>query len=390
MSAPVVDSAHSKTNPFLAKMTENRLLNQLGSAKETRHFVVDIAGSGLSYTVGDSLGVFATNRAAEVGEILEVLGASGEELVSPKMLKLESPIKLSEALTLRLALAAPTRKFLDLLAGRVTESTEKSKLDDLLDPEKKEALQVWLEQRAYIDVLTEFSTGKVSPQELVDLQRKLMPRLYSIASSPKVSPQGVHLTVAVVRYDTNGRDRVGVCSSFMADRVINTETDVPVFVSNSHFGLPEDHADRDIIMVGPGTGIAPFRAFVQERVAVGAKGRNWVFFGDQHAATDYLYEDEWNDYLAQGQVSKLDLAWSRDQAEKIYVQDKMRESGAELWEWLQGDGIFYVCGDAKRMAKDVDRALHDIVVTHGGMSEEESVAFVKQLKQDKRYQRDVY
>lgn len=371
-------------------MTENRLLNQLGSAKETRHFVVDIAGSGLSYTVGDSLGVFATNRAAEVGEILEVLGASGEELVSPKMLKLESPIKLSEALTLRLALAAPTRKFLDLLAGRVTESTEKSKLDDLLDPEKKEALQVWLEQRAYIDVLTEFSSGKVSPQELVDLQRKLMPRLYSIASSPKVSPQGVHLTVAVVRYDTNGRDRVGVCSSFMADRVINTETDVPVFVSNSHFGLPEDHADRDIIMVGPGTGIAPFRAFVQERVAVGAKGRNWVFFGDQHAATDYLYEDEWNDYLAQGQVSKLDLAWSRDQAEKIYVQDKMRESGAELWEWLQGDGIFYVCGDAKRMAKDVDRALHDIVVTHGGMSEEESVAFVKQLKQDKRYQRDVY
>jgi len=371
-------------------MTENRLLNQLGSAKETRHFVVDITGSGLSYTVGDSLGVFATNRAAEVGEILEVLGASGEELVSPKMLKLESPIKLSEALSLRLALAAPTKKILDLLATKVTESTEKSKLDDLLDPEKKEALKVWLEQRAYIDILTEFSSGKISPQELVDLQRKLMPRLYSIASSPKVSPQGVHLTVAVVRYDTNGRDRVGVCSSFMADRVINTETDVSVFVSNSHFGLPEDHADRDIIMVGPGTGIAPFRAFVQERVAVGAKGRNWVFFGDQHAATDYLYEGEWNDYLAKGQVSKLDLAWSRDQAEKVYVQDKMRESGAELWEWLQGNGIFYVCGDAKRMAKDVDRALHDVAVTHGGMSEEESVAFVKQLKKDKRYQRDVY
>lgn len=390
MSAPVADSTHSKTNPFSAKITENRLLNQPGSAKETRHFVVDIAGSGLSYTVGDSLGVFATNRSGEVAEILEVIGASGDELVSPKMLKLESPIKLSEALTHRLALAGPTKRALDLLATKVTDAAEKAKLDDLLDPEKKDALRGWLEQRAYVDILTEFSSAKISPQELVDLQRKLMPRLYSIASSPEVSPQDVHLTVAIVRYETNGRDRVGVCSSFMADRVVNAETDVPVFVSNSHFGLPEDHADRDIIMVGPGTGIAPFRAFVQERAAVGAKGRNWVFFGDQHAATDYLYEGEWNDFLANGQVSKLDLAWSRDQAEKVYVQDKMRESGAELWSWLQGNGIFYVCGDAKRMAKDVDKALHDIAAKHGGLSEEDAVAFVKQLKKDKRYQRDVY
>ena len=390
MSAPVADSAYSKTNPFPAKLTENRILNQPGSAKETRHFVVDISGSGLSYTVGDSLGVFATNRASEVAEILEVLGASGNEMVSPAMLKLESPITLQEALSTRLALASPTPKLLGALSEKVTDAAEKAKLEDLLDPEKKDALKVWLEQRAYIDILTEFPSGKMSPQEFVDLQRKLMPRLYSIASSPEISPTGVHLTVAIVRYETNGRDRVGVCSSFMADRVIDNETEVPVFVSNSHFGLPEDHADRDIIMVGPGTGIAPFRAFVQERVALGATGRNWVFFGDQHAATDFLYEEEWANYLAKGQVAKLDLAWSRDQAEKIYVQDKMRESGAELWAWLQGNGIFYVCGDAKRMAKDVDQALHDIAVEHGGLSVEESVAFVKQLKKDKRYQRDVY
>jgi sulfite reductase (NADPH) flavoprotein alpha-component len=390
MPAPDTESAYSKTNPFPTIIVENRLLNQPGSAKETRHFVVDIKGSGLSYTVGDSLGVFASNRAAEVAELIAALGASGNELVSPAMLKLEEPIELQEALTHRLALAAPTPKLLAALADKITDPTEKTQLDELLDPEKKDALKVWLEQRAYIDVLSEFPSGKLTPQELVDLQRKLMPRLYSIASSPLVSPQGVHLTVAIVRYETNGRDRVGVCSTFMADRVITSETPVPVFVSNSHFGLPEDHADRDIIMVGPGTGIAPFRAFVQERVAVGAKGRNWVFFGDQHEATDYLYSDEWTDYVAKGHVTHLSLAWSRDQAEKIYVQDKMRESGAELWTWLQGNGIFYVCGDAKRMAKDVDQALHDVVAEHGGLSPEEAVAFVKQLKKDKRYQRDVY
>lgn len=380
----------SKTNPFSAKITENRLLNSLGSSKETRHFIVDIAGSGLSYTVGDSLGVFATNRAEEVAELLTQLGATGDEMVSPAMLKLESPITLWEALTRRLALAGPTPKLLKALVEKVSDDREKAKLAELLDPENKENLKPWLDQRHFIDVLQEFSSAVLSPQELVDLQRKLMPRLYSIASSPRVSPQGVHLTVAIVRYETLGKERVGVCSSFMADRVDVGDTPVPVFVSSSHFGLPEDHADRDIIMVGPGTGIAPFRAFVQERAGQGGSGRNWVFFGDQHEATDFLYADEWKDYLAQGDVTKLDLAWSRDQAEKVYVQDKMREGGAQLWKWLEGGAIFYVCGDAKRMAKDVDRALHDIAAEHGNLSEEEAVAFVKQLKKDKRYQRDVY
>lgn len=390
MSAQNDASPYSKTNPFLARISENRLLNAEGSAKETRHFVVDIQGSGLSYTVGDSLGVFATNRAEEVVELLTLLGATGDELVSPAMLKLEQPITLREALTSRLALAGPTPKLLKTLVEKATAADEKAKLEELVAPENKEALKPWLEQRQYIDILTEFPSAKLSPQELVDLQRKLMPRLYSIASSPRVSPQGVHLTVAIVRYETNGRDRVGVASSFMADRVDVGETPVPVFVANSHFGLPEDHASKDIIMVGPGTGIAPFRAFVQERAGQGGSGRNWVFFGDQHEATDFLYADEWKNYVANGDVQKLDLAWSRDQAEKVYVQDKMRESGAELWAWLQSGAIFYVCGDAKRMAKDVDQALHDIVIEHGGLSTDEATAYVKELKKDKRYQRDVY
>ncbi len=390
MSAPAAESAYSKTNPYPARISENRVLNQPGSAKETRHFVVDISGSDLSYTVGDSLGVFPTNRPVEVAQILEAIHATGDEMVSPAMLKLEEPISLREALSARLALASPTPKLVNALVEKATDPAEKAKLEELTNPANKEVLRGYLEERHYIDVLQEFPSARLHAQELVDLMRKLMPRLYSIASSPKVSPQGVHLTVAIVRYETNHRERVGVCSTFMADRVEVGETPVPVFVSNSHFGLPEDHADRDVIMVGPGTGIAPFRAFVQERDAVGAKGRNWVFFGDQHAATDFLYEDEWKDYTAKGAVTKLDLAWSRDQEQKVYVQDKMRESAAELWSWLQGGALFYVCGDAKRMAKDVDQALHDIAAEQGQMSVEDAAEWVKQLKKDKRYQRDVY
>ncbi len=216
-----------------------------------------------------------------------------------------------------------------------------------------------------------------------------MPRLYSIASSSKVFPQEIHLTVAIVRYHMTGRDRVGVCSSFLADRVGVNATPVPVFVSDSHFGPPED-GGKDAIMIGPGTGIAPFRAFVQDRVASGATGRNWLFFGDQKHATDFLYEEEWKDYLAKGALTRLDLAWSRDQLTKVYVQDKMREKAAELWAWIKGGAHFFVCGDAKRMAKDVDVALHDIIMQQGGLTPEQATEYVKQMKKEKRYQRDVY
>jgi sulfite reductase (NADPH) flavoprotein alpha-component len=389
MSAAADASVYSKDNPFPAKITENRMLNQPGSAKETRHFVVSLAGSGLHYKAGDSLGVYATNRSSEVDELLALLGASGDELVSPAMLKLASPIPLREALTARLALAGPTAKIVGTLAVKATDAAEKARLSGLLAPESKEVLTAFLDEREYVDLLAEFPSARLTPQEFVDHLRKLMPRLYSIASSPKAYPSEIHLTVAVVRYTTNARKRVGVCSSFLADRVQVGTTPTPVFVSHSHFGPPEDPA-KDCIMVGPGTGIAPFRAFVQDRIACGATGRNWVFFGDQKQATDFLYGDEWLDYAAQGQVARLDLAWSRDQAHKVYVQDKMRENAAELWAWLKAGAHFYVCGDAKRMAKDVDLALHEIVAQQGGMDTAAAVDYVKQLKKDKRYQRDVY
>lgn len=388
-STPAPTSAFNKDNPFPARLTENRLLNKPGSHKETRHLVVDIGGSGLTYKVGDSLGVFATNRPSEVDEILHRLGVSGNEMVSPAMLKLAAPIPLRDALFSRLALAKPTRKFIELLAAKATDEGDKAKLAVLLAPEGKDQLAGYLEDREYIDLLTEFPSAKLTPQEFVDQLRKLMPRLYSIASSSKPHPTSVHLTVAIVRYETNHRSRVGVCSSFLADRAALNSTPVPVFVSDSHFGPPEDLA-KDIIMVGPGTGIAPFRAFMQERVVTGATGRNWVFFGDQHRATDFLYEEEWLQWQAEGKLARLDLAFSRDQILKVYVQDRMRENGAELWAWLQKGAHFYVCGDAKRMAKDVDVALHEVIARHSGMDAAAAAEYVKQMKKDKRYQRDVY
>lgn len=388
-STPAPTSVYSKENPFPAKVTENRLLNKPGSGKETRHFVVNLVGSGLHYKAGDSLGVFPTNRTEDVAEIIQRLGATGEELVFPAMLKLTAPITLREALTSRLALAGPTSKIVNTLAAKAADAAEKAKLTGLLAPESKELLASFLENHEYADLLAEFPSAKLTPQELVDHMRKLMPRLYSIASSSRVHPQEIHLTVAIVRYETNGRQRAGVCSTFLADRVQVGTTPTPVFVSDSHFGPPED-GSKDAIMVGPGTGIAPFRAFVQDRIASGASGRNWVFFGDQRRATDYLYEEEWETWLKEGKVARVDLAFSRDQAQKVYVQDRMRENAAELWAWIKNGGCFFVCGDAKRMAKDVDAALHEIIAQQGGMDAAAAVDYVKQMKKDKRYQRDVY
>jgi sulfite reductase (NADPH) flavoprotein alpha-component len=391
MSAPAAApaSAYSKDRPFPAKLTENRLLNKPGSAKETRHFVVDLRGSGLHYKAGDSLGVFPSNRESEVNELLQRLGATGDEPVSPPLLKLPAPISLRAALTDKLALAKPARKIIETLAAKATNADEKAKLSGLLTPESKDLLAQYLEEREFVDLLAEYPSAKLTAQEFVEHLRKLMPRLYSIASSSKQHPSDVHLTVAIVRYETNHRERVGVCSTFLSDRAQVGSTPVPVFVSDSHFGPPEDGA-KDCIMVGPGTGIAPFRAFLQDRVATGAKGRNWLFFGDQKKATDFLYEEEWQEYLAKGQLTRLDTAFSRDQLTKVYVQDRMRENAKELWSWLQGGAHFYVCGDAKRMAKDVDTALHDIIAEQGAMSVEQAVDYVKQMKKDKRYQRDVY
>jgi sulfite reductase (NADPH) flavoprotein alpha-component len=382
-------SAYSKDRPFPARISENRLLSRAGSGKETRHFVVNLGTSGLTYKAGDSLGIQPSNRPEDVAELLRLLGARGDEPVSPAMLKLPAPISLREALTDRLALAGPTTKMVTTLAGKATDPAEQARLAALLVPEAKDQLTAFLAEHEYADLLGEFPSARLTPQELVDHLRKLMPRLYSIASSSRVHPHDVHLTVAIVRYQTNGRQRSGVCSTFLSDRVQLGATPVPVFVSDSHFGPPADPA-RDCIMVGPGTGIAPFRAFVQDRVALGATGRNWVFFGDQKRATDFLYEEEWFAYLERKQIARLDLAWSREQAAKVYVQDRMRENAAELWSWIAGGAGFYVCGDAKRMAKDVDAALHAIVAEQGKMPPEAAIAYVKQMKKDDRYQRDVY
>ncbi len=386
LSAPPF-SAYTKDNPLPAKLLENRVLNKDGSSKDTRHLVVDIAGSGLTYQVGDSLGIFASNRPQIVEELIELMGFTGNEPVIPQ--RMTAAISLREALTDKLSLAGPTKKILETFAAKTADSKEQAQLASLLAADAAEAREAFLEQREYIDLIEEFPGVKLGAQELVDHLRRLMPRLYSIASSPVLHPSQVHLTVAPVRYESNGRRRYGVCSTFLADRVTRRKTLIPVFVAESHFGLPED-STKDIIMVGPGTGVAPFRAFTQERVATQATGRNWLFFGDQHEATDYLYADEWETLLTAGKLARVDLAFSRDQARKVYVQDRMREAAAELWSWIKGGAHFYVCGDAHRMAKDVDLALHQIISEQGGLDVAQAADYVKLMKKEKRYQRDVY
>ena len=386
ISAPPL-SAYTKDNPLPAKLLENRVLNKDGSSKDTRHLVVDIAGSGLTYQVGDSLGIFASNRPQIVEELIELMGFTGNEPVIPQ--RMTAAISLREALTDKLSLAGPTKKILETFAAKTADPKEQAQLASLLAADAAEAREAFLEQREYIDLIEEFPGVKLGAQELVDHLRRLMPRLYSIASSPVLHPSQVHLTVAPVRYESNGRRRYGVCSTFLADRVTRRKTSIPVFVAESHFGLPED-STKDIIMVGPGTGVAPFRAFTQERVATQATGRNWLFFGDQHEATDYLYAEEWKNLLTAGKLARVDLAFSRDQARKVYVQDRMREAAAELWSWIKGGAHFYVCGDARRMAKDVDLALHQIISEQGGLDVAHAAEYVKLMKKEKRYQRDVY
>ncbi len=380
-------SNFDKNNPFAACLVDRRRLSSSASQKDTQHFSVSLEGSGLTYKCGDSLGVFPTNNSQAVQALLKAAGFTGDESVT--IPKDASAITLREALTKRLSLNGPTYKFVQLLHDRANDAGEKAQLAALIaepDAEKKKA---WIEQREYLDLFIEFPSAKITAQELVELQRKLMPRLYSISSAPSKYPNEIHLTVAVVRYETNGRKREGVCSSFLADRAHLNTPEVPVFVAHSHFGLPADD-NVPVIMVGPGTGVAPFRSFVMDRATRGAKGRNWLFFGDQRKDHDFLYADEWAAYLKSGALTRLDLAFSRDQAEKVYVQDRMRENAVELWQWISAGAYFYVCGDAKRMAKDVDATLHAIVAEHGKMSAEAAIEWVKQFKKDGRYQRDVY
>ncbi len=378
--APVESGAHSRKNPFHAKLLTNLKLTGDGSAKETRHFEISLAGSGLSYEAGDALGVIPTNCPALIDEILHALNCDGEE-AAPAPDGGEIPLRI--ALERHYEITKVPAPLLQLVAKRSADRT----LRDLLDPAAREALKHYLWGRETVDVLVDFASAKISPVEFVGSLKKLQPRLYSISSSLKAHPEQVHLTVAAVRYDAFGRARKGVCSTFLADRANGS---VPVFVQTSHsFRLPAA-GETPIIMVGPGTGIAPFRAFLHERRATGATGGNWLFFGDQKRATDFLYREQLEGWVADKHLARLDLAFSRDQAEKIYVQNRMIEQGPELWKWLQDGAHFYVCGDASRMAKDVDAALHTVAQKCGGLTSEAAVEYVSKLKAGKRYQRDVY
>ena len=369
-----------KANPFPARLLKNVLLNQPGSAKEVRHYEISLEGSGLAYEVGDALAVIPTNCPQLVGDVLAALKFTGDE--PAKIGDAEMPLRA--ALTTQLDITKPPIDLLKAVAAREPAG----ELAALLAPERAADFKKWLFGRGVIDLLPALA-GALTPDDFVKLLRKLSLRLYSISSSPKAHPGEVHLTVSAVRYESFGRKRNGVASTFLADHVSATDF-VKVFVQPSHGFKPPTNGDTPMIMVGPGTGIAPFRAFLEEREAVSAKGKHWLFFGDQTRASDFLYEEQLTAWQKSGLLTRLDLAFSRDQKEKIYVQDKMLASAAELWSWLEAGAHFYVCGDASRMAKDVDAALHKIIETVGGKSADEAKAYVAKLKTDKRYQRDVY
>lgn len=371
-------------NPYIARLTHKHDLTAPGAVKHTAHFEIDLTGSGLEYTPGDSLAVLPTNDPALVSDVLAALGFSGDEsVVNPK----GASVPIRQALAESYSITDVDNK---LLKAVIEKTGGASTVTPLVDPEKKEDLKKYLWGREVIDVLLENPSAKFEPAEFIGLLKKLIIRLYSISSSQRAVGEAVHLTVATVKYESHGRARKGVCSTFLAER-IDTTTPLPVFVNpGKGFRLPEPTEDVPVIMCGPGTGIAPFRAFLQERKATGAKGKAWLFFGETSEKTCYFYKDEFAAYLADGTLAKLDTAWSRDQAEKIYVQHKMLENSKQFWDWLEQGAIFYVCGDASRMALDVDKALHQIIEKEGGKTPEEAAAYVEEFKKAKRYRRDVY
>ncbi len=380
-SAAVVagHSAYDKFNPFTATLSTNQKITGRDSTKDIRHFEINLEGSGITYQPGDALGIWFDNDAAVVAEILSLTGLTGDEQVTVS----GKAAALSDALTSQFELTRLHAGFITGLAEISADDTLKALAADK-DETRKLAANAQI-----VDVLKRFPT-KLTADQLVGLLRALSPRLYSIASAQSEVEEEVHLTVGVVRYpQEDGSVRSGGASSFLADRVPEGG-DVRVFIEhNDNFRLPAN-PETPVIMVGPGTGIAPFRSFIQERDAQGAEGKNWLFFGNPHFTQDFLYQVEWQKYVKSGLLTKIDLAFSRDQDKKIYVQDKLKAKGAEVWQWLQDGAHFYVCGDANRMAKDVHEALVNIVAEHGGKSAEQAEEYVNELRRAKRYQRDVY
>ena len=377
--------AFNLKNPCMATIKVANKLSVEGSPKDTRHFEFDLRGSGMTFEPGDSLAVLPTNCPDLVTDILHAQGWTGEEMVEDLNKK---PSTLRDALTNTCNLATADKKFLHAIVNKTSNAPELAKL---LEPERKEQLEASLHGRELVDFLHDFPDAKFEPQEFVSVCKKLLIRLYSISSSLKANPDSVHLTVATVRYHTFGRDRKGVASTFLAERAALNETVIPTFIKEGKgFRLPAPDDETPVIFCGPGTGIAPFRSFLQERCATNAKGRAWLFFGEVSSKTDFFYEEEFNEYLTSGVLTKLTTAFSRDQAGKIYVQHRIVEHANELYEWLQAGAIFYICGDASRMAVDVDQALHTVVEKAGGKTPGEAAEYIEQLRKDKRYRRDVY
>ncbi len=382
VAAPAKAVGPTRENPFAAPLVEKYDLTHDVSSKQTVHLAFSLAGSEMEYEAGDALGVIPQNDPVLVDEVLAVAKLTGAEVVT---LDKGRTMPVREALLGPLFITQISRKLVQAYATKGGGSL----LLGLLPPEQQSHLDTYMHGRGLIDLLTEHPGVVTDAGELVAMLPKLSPRLYSISSSPRAHRDEVHTTVAVVRYRTHDRQRGGVCSTLFADRMSVGDT-APVYIQiNKRFRLPAD-ANAPVIMIGPGTGIAPFRSFLHDRRTTGATGKNWLFFGERSAATDFLYREELEQMVIDQHLTRLDLAFSRDQQQKIYVQDRMAEQGALFWSWLQEGASVYVCGDATYMAKDVDRTLHKIVERHGGMGEEAAAEFVSELKDQHRYHRDVY
>ncbi|MBJ8708468.1 NADPH-dependent assimilatory sulfite reductase flavoprotein subunit [Citrobacter freundii] len=371
-------SPYTKEAPLTASLAVNQKITGRDSEKDVRHIEIDLGDSGLRYQPGDALGVWYQNDPALVKELGELLWLKGDEPVTVE----GKTLSLAEALQWHFELTVNTGNIVENYATLTRSETLLPLVGD------KAQLQHYASTTPIVDMVR-FSPAQLDAQALVDLLRPLTPRLYSIASSQAEVESEVHVTVGVVRYEIEGRARAGGASSFLADRV-EEEGEVRVFIEhNDNFRLPAN-PQTPVIMIGPGTGIAPFRAFMQQRAADGAEGKNWLFFGNPHFTEDFLYQVEWQRYVKEGVLSRIDLAWSRDQKEKVYVQDKLRQQGAELWRWINDGAHIYVCGDANRMAKDVEQALLEVIAEFGGMDIEAADEFLSELRIERRYQRDVY
>jgi sulfite reductase (NADPH) flavoprotein alpha-component len=373
---------YSRSNPFRAAVLENLNLNGRGSARETRHLELSLEGSGLTYEPGDALGIYPENRPELVEELIEAAGWKADEPVPAGK---DGELPLAGALARHYEITLLTKPLLQ----QVAELTGSPKLKELTAPGQEQALREYIAGRDLVDLIRGFDLKGVPAKTFVPLLRKLPPRLYSIASSPKAHPDEVHLTIRKVVYEAHGRTRYGVCSTYVAERA-EPGSEIPVFVQqNENFRLPAD-PNAPIIMIGPGTGVAPFRAFLEEREETGATGKSWLFYGDQHFLTDFLYQIEWQRWLKDGVLTRMDVAFSRDQERKVYVQHRMLEKAKELYAWLEEGAFIYVCGDKSRMAHDVHAALEAIIRQEGGLSEEAAAEYLKRMQQERRYQRDVY